>query len=292
MNEIVQKEGVRQMHPVNEPELQLAKLEQKIVELTNQLLHSEKLASIGQLAAGVAHEINNPIGYVASNMKMLTDYSQSLIEMIEELTAGMPDEQKNQLFEKYDFNFLKQDVPVLAHESEEGLERVIEIIRDLKDFSHIEEAEFVLVNLHQGILSTLNIVSKELKYKAEIIKDLADLPPIECMPSQINQVVMNLLMNAAQAIEDQGEICISTGQHDDWVWFSVRDNGKGIETEQQELIFEPFFTTKPKGQGTGLGLALSRSIIDKHNGRIEVESQLGKGSCFKVWLPVSQKNLV
>lgn len=280
------------MLPVNNQELQLAKLEQKIVELTNQLLHSEKLASIGQLAAGVAHEINNPIGYVASNMKMLTDYSQSLIAMIEEITVGMPDGQKAQLFEKYDFNFLKQDVPVLAHESEEGLERVIGIIRDLKDFSHIEEAEFVSVNLHQGILSTLNIVSKELKYKAEVTKDFTDLPPIECMPSQINQVVMNLLMNAAHAIEEQGEICLSTGRNEDWVWFSIRDNGKGIDTELQELIFEPFFTTKPKGQGTGLGLALSRSIIDKHNGRIELESQLGKGSCFKVWLPISQKKSI
>lgn len=270
------------------PEQQQAKLEQKITELTNQLIHSEKLASIGQLAAGVAHEINNPIGYVASNMKMLTGYSQSLIAMIDEITAVMPEEQKAQLFDKYDFEFLKQDVPLLAHESEEGLDRVIEIIRDLRDFSHIEEVEFVTADLHQGILSTLNIVSKELKYKAEVTKDFADLPFIECMPSQINQVVMNLLVNAAHAVEQQGQICISTGRNDNWVWFSVRDNGTGIDKGVQEFIFDPFFTTKPKGQGTGLGLALSRSIVDKHNGRIELDSESGTGSCFKVWLPIHQ----
>lgn len=269
-------------------EQKIQQLEKRITDLTNQLLQSEKLASIGQLAAGVAHEINNPIGYVSSNMKILSEYSQSLIAMTKELAATLPEPQQIALFDKYDFAYLCQDVPILVRESEEGLQRVIEIISDLKDFSHIEEAEFAKADLHHGIQSTLNIVNNEIKYKVEVIKNFTELPEIECMPSQINQVILNLLMNAAHAIEGHGTITITTGCEDKWVWFSVADTGKGISAEHQAQIFEPFFTTKPRGQGTGLGLALSRSIIDKHNGRIDVKTETGKGSCFTVWLPISQ----
>lgn len=271
---------------------QLSALQEKVTALTNQLLQSEKLASIGQLAAGVAHEINNPIGYIASNMQVLAEYSNNLIDLVNELAAMLPEQSRQALFAKYDFEYLKNDVPVLVKESEEGLARVVGIICDLKDFSHIEEAEFILADIHHGLQSTLNIVNNEIKYKADVVKCFGELPEVECMPAQLNQVFMNLLVNSAHAIEDRGTVTISTGFQDNWVWISIRDTGKGISPEQKEQIFEPFFTTKPKGQGTGLGLSLSQSIVDKHGGRIELDTALGKGSCFTVWLPVRQNKPV
>ncbi len=267
---------------------QLAALQQQVKQLTTQLLQSEKLASIGQLAAGVAHEINNPVGYVASNMLVLADYTKSLIELVHELAGILPEPSRSSLLEKYDFAYLKEDVPVLVKQSEEGLSRIVGIITDLKDFSHIEEAEFVLADIHLGLQSTLNIVNNEIKYKAEVVRHYAELPPVECMPAQLNQVFMNLLVNAAHAIEQHGVITISTGIKDDWVWIAIRDTGKGIAPEKRLQIFEPFFTTKPKGQGTGLGLSLSQSIVDKHGGWIGLDSEVGQGSCFTVWLPVRQ----
>lgn len=266
----------------------LPELQHRVAVLTAQLLQSEKLASIGQLAAGVAHEINNPIGYIASNMQVLAEYSTNLIALVNELASMLPEQSRKALFAKYDFDYLKDDVPTLVKESEEGLTRVVGIISDLKDFSHIEEAEFTLADIHQGLQSTLNIVNNEIKYKAEVVKEFGTLPEIECLPAQLNQVFMNLLVNAAHAIDEKGIITITTGFADDWVWISVKDTGKGIAPEQRTQIFEPFFTTKPKGQGTGLGLSLSQSIVDRHGGRIELESQVGKGSCFSVWLPVRQ----
>jgi two-component system, NtrC family, sensor kinase len=270
--------------------LQLSELQQKITALTAQLLQSEKLATIGQLAAGVAHEINNPIGYIASNMQVLSDYSKNLIDLVNELASILPDQSRKALFAKYDFDYLKDDVPLLVKQSEEGIGRVVGIISDLKDFSHIDEAEFTLADIHQGLQSTLNIVNNEIKYKAEVIKEFGVLPEIECMPAQLNQVFMNLLVNAAQAIDGKGTLRITTACEGNWVSIAIKDSGKGISTEQREKIFEPFYTTKPKGMGTGLGLSLSQTIIDKHGGRIELESQIDKGSCFSVWLPIRQTN--
>jgi two-component system, NtrC family, sensor kinase len=268
---------------------QIAELQQQQIEtLTNQLLQAEKLASIGQLAAGVAHEINNPIGYIASNMQVLAEYSQTFVSLIEELALMLPEQSRLAIFSKHDFEYLKNDVPLLVKESEEGLARVVGIISDLKDFSHIEEAEFTVSDIHHGLQSTLNIVNNEIKYKADVIKNFSALPDIECMPAQLNQVFMNLLVNAAHAIEETGTITITTGYEYNWVWIAFKDTGKGISIEQQAHIFEPFFTTKARGQGTGLGLSLSQSIVDKHGGRIELETELGKGSCFTVWLPVRQ----
>lgn len=263
---------------------QLEQLKDQLSTLKAQLLHSEKLASLGQLAAGVAHEINNPIGYVSSNMKMLAEYSDSLINLVKLLSLHVEETQRLALLAQFDFDYVCNDLPQLVQESEQGLNRVVEIIRDLKDFSHIEEAEFVDADLHQGILSTLNLVSNELKYKADVIKDFAELPQLRCIPSQLNQVLLNLLLNAAQAIEQRGTIRISTGCDQNWVWFSVSDDGKGMTEAQLSRIFEPFYTTKPKGEGTGLGLPLSRSIVEKHQGLIDVTSTLGAGSCFTVKL--------
>lgn len=262
-------------------------LQQQLAELTEQLVRSEKLASIGQLAAGVAHEINNPIGYVASNLTVLKDYTNSLTLLVQRLSEQLPPAQSQLLKSQFDFDYICEDLPNLLQQSEQGLQRVIEIIRDLKDFSHIDQAEFVMADLQQGILSTLNIVANEIKYKAEVVKQFAELPPVFCIPSQLNQVLLNLLVNAAQAIVERGIITISTGCDAQWVWFSVADTGPGIAAEQLEQIFQPFYTTKPKGQGTGLGLALSRSIVEKHKGLLEVQSTPGVGSCFTVKIPRS-----
>lgn len=261
-----------------------------------QLLQSEKMASIGQLAAGVAHEINNPIGYVYSNLSTLEKYLEDIFrimdsyEMAESLISDNDVLARLQAAkESLDFRFLKEDLPALMNESKEGITRVKKIIQDLKDFSHNDATEeWRFADIHDGINSTLNIVNNEIRYKAEVIKEYGDIPEVECLSSQINQVFMNLLVNAAHAIEERGVITIRTGILGDDVWVEVADTGKGIAPENMKRIFDPFFTTKPIGKGTGLGLSLSYGIIQKHHGRIEVHSDVGVGTTFRVWLPINQ----
>jgi signal transduction histidine kinase len=169
------------------------------------------------------------------------------------------------------------------------MQRVKRIVQDLKDFSHVDEGEMQLANLEQGLDSTLNVVWNELKYKADVVKEYGGIPNIPCMPAQLNQVFMNLLTNAGQAIEKHGRITIRTGQEGDNVWVEVEDTGKGIKPEHLERIFDPFFTTKPVGTGTGLGLSLSYGIVQKHGGHIEVKSEVGKGTTMRIWLPSKTK---
>ena len=262
----------------------------------NQLLQSEKMASLGQLAAGVAHELNNPIGFVNSNMNTLEGYLRNLIavnityEAAEKKMRGeIPAEIDvvRKLKKEMDWNFLVKDVFQLVSESKQGLSRVTRIVQDLKEFSHVGEKEWSWVDVHKGIDSTLNIVWNELKYKCEVIKEYTMLPEVYCIPSQINQVVLNLLMNAVQAIETKGIITIRTGVSKEEVWIEVADTGKGISPQDMKRIFEPFFTTKPVGTGTGLGLSLSYSIMQKHHGRIEVQSEINKGTTMRICLPTS-----
>ena len=260
----------------------------KLEKANDQLLQSEKLAAIGQLAAGVAHEINNPIGYVFSNLQTLAGYVRDLLRIIDAVESAGGLEDLRQLKRSLEYDYIRSDIEALIGESEDGIDRVKKIITSLKDFSHIEEEEFHPADLHRGLNTTLNVVNNELKYKAEVIKEYGDLPDVECIPSQINQVIMNLLVNAAHAIEQFGRITLRTAHEGDWVWLEVEDTGKGIEPRLLNRIYEPFFTTKPVGKGTGLGLSLSYSIVQKHHGRIEVDSELGRGTRFRVWLPVRQ----
>lgn len=260
----------------------------KLEKANAQLLQSEKLAAIGQLAAGVAHEINNPIGYVFSNLKTLAGYVHDLLRIIDAVDGAANLEELRQLKRSMEYDYIRNDVEALIGESEDGIDRVKKIITALKDFSHIEEDEFRHADLHRGLDTTLNVVNNELKYKAEVIKEYGQLPAVECMPSQINQVMMNLLINAAHAIEQFGRITLRSGHEGDWVWLEVEDTGQGIAPHLLNRIYEPFFTTKPVGKGTGLGLSLSYNIVRKHNGRIEVFSTLGEGTRFRVWLPVVQ----
>ena len=261
-----------------------------------QLLQSEKMASIGQLAAGVAHEINNPVGYVNSNLGTLRGYIDDLFRLLATyekagpLLAGDPLLQAElaSLKQTLDLGFLREDTLNLVKESQEGITRVKKIVADLKEFSHVDRAVWQQADLRLGIDSTLNIVHNEIKYKAEIVKDYGELPLIECIPAQLDQVFLNLLVNAAQAIETRGTITLTTGTDGDGVFVEIRDTGQGMPAEVQKRIFEPFFTTKPVGKGTGLGLSLSYGIVQKHHGRIDVVSEPGRGTSFRVWLPVGQ----
>ncbi|AZF19941.1 ATP-binding protein [Pseudomonas sp. R3-52-08] len=275
--------------------LQLEINERKHLE--SQLVQSEKLASLGQLAAGVAHEINNPVGFISSNLSTLDSYFNQLQQMLEAyqhsealIPAQDQRDRLKALRTELELEFLKEDIPVLIRESKDGIGRVVQIVKDLKNFSRVDNDQtWQFANLQQGIDSTLNIVASELKYKADVVKHYTPLPDIECLASQLNQVVMNLVINAAQAMgPERGTITISNGVDGDTIWLEVADNGCGIAPDTVQKIFDPFFTTKPVGEGTGLGLSLSYGIVKKHRGHISVSSELGKGTTFRVVLPIRQ----
>ena len=277
-----------------EKEEQLA-LNQQLKEAQGHLLQSEKMASIGQFAAGVAHEINNPLDYIYSNLNTLKGYLPDLLQfavIAEKLAAQLPDENPEvqtlqQFKQKVDLAFLQDDMSDLVSESIEGATRAKKIVQNLRDFSRIDKPQREIFDLEKGIDATLNIAHNELKYKAEIVREYASIEPFECVGDQLNQVFMNLLINAAQAIEEFGKIFIRTGkQGDHWIWVEIEDTGKGIPENIKSRIYNPFFTTKPAGKGTGLRLSLSYKIIQDHHGRIELDSTLGKGTKFRIYLPV------
>jgi signal transduction histidine kinase len=256
-------------------------IEMKLDETANRLLQSEKLASLGQLAAGVAHEINNPIGYVSSNVATLKKY----LAVYERVIAEPNDKNRST------YQAIQQEVQPLFDETQEGIARVKNIVQDLKDFSRSNAtAQFVQANIFQGLQSTLNIVNHEVKHTADIMLKLGDAPEIECVPSQINQVFMNLIVNAAHAIptDKRGCITIESGHDDTHVWFDVADDGCGMNPQTLSKIFDPFFTTKSQGQGTGLGLSVSFGIVQRHGGNITAHSEEGVGSRFRVTLPIRQ----
>jgi signal transduction histidine kinase len=269
---------------------ELNKANAKLADTRAQLLQSDKMAAIGVLSAGVAHEINNPVGFVTSNINMLSDWSMKLIKLIESMDHEVKHDAlltkaiavyKNQC----DFDYVKEEIPLLLQQTKEGLSRVSSIVADLKGFVHIDESVWEKVDLRQIIRSTLNIVNNELKFKAEVELDFDDIPLVECLPSQISQVLMNIVVNAAQSIESKGVITITTRHLSAMVCIKISDTGGGISKENLRRMFDPFFTTKPVGKGTGLGLSVSYGIIESHHGRIEVDSEEGKGSNFYIWLP-------
>ncbi|EXI77598.1 MAG: Sensor protein ZraS [Candidatus Accumulibacter appositus] len=269
---------------------------QHLERAKGQLLQSEKMAAVGQLAAGVAHEINNPISFVNSNIGSLRGHVRQLLELIaafDELRDTIPaNDLRRQRIEaacaKADLDYLRQDIGELIDESAQGLTRVKKIVEDLKNFSRVDEAEWQLADLNDGIESTINVAGSELKYKAEVVRNYGQLPLVRCVPAQLNQVFLNLLVNAAQSIDVQGTITVSTGSDDDIVWIEIVDTGKGMGEAVQRRIFEPFYTTKAVGQGTGLGLSISwQIIVEKHRGNIDVRSEPGRGTRFRIELPRS-----
>ena len=286
------------MHETTEIKNITDKLEKAYKDLKTtqaQILQREKMASIGQLAAGVAHEINNPMGFISSNLGTLGKYVNKLSDFINtqtgvieslksaEISEGLTEKRK-----KLKLDYILEDVEELIKESLEGAERVKKIVQNLKTFSRVDEAEYKFADINECIESTLNIVWNELKYKATVEKDYQKLPLAKCYPQQLNQVFMNLLVNAAHAIEKQGEIKIKTWNGNGFINVSISDTGCGIPEDEINRIFEPFFTTKEVGKGTGLGLSISYDIVKKHNGEIVIDSEVGKGTTFTVKIPVME----
>lgn len=264
-----------------------------LIDTQAQLQQSEKLASIGQLAAGVAHEINNPIGFIHSNLGTLNKYMgriKNFLLSLEQLFQNGDGHHKiktlfNQLKRKNKLDFILADIENIIDESLEGTKRVRDIVLDLKNFAHIDHREIEECDINKCIESILNIVWNELKYHCELRKKLGKLPSVLCYPQQINQVLMNLLINAGQAIEGKGVITIETSAQPEGVVCKISDTGKGIPQENLDKIFNPFFTTKEIGKGTGLGLHIVFGIIQKHNGTIKVDSTPGEGTTFSIFLP-------
>jgi two-component system, NtrC family, sensor kinase len=270
---------------------------QKLEEAQGQLIQSEKMASIGQLSAGIAHEINNPVGFITSNIQTLSSYFQTLATVLDQTkqlitTAGDPDliRQCDEMMKASQVDFILDDTADLISESLEGSSRVMAIVKNLKEFSHLDGSEWSYANLENCIDSTLKIINNEIKYSITVEKHYdADVPDVCCQPMQINQVILNILVNASQAIDGEGTIYISLKRAvNNQVELAIRDTGSGIPEKVLDRIFEPFFTTKAVGSGTGLGLSVSYGIIKNHKGSISVESKLGVGSEFKILLPIDR----
>lgn len=274
---------------------ELKALNEKLSMAQSQLLQSEKMAAIGQLAAGVAHEINNPIGFISSNLQTMQDYADRLLKLVsfyEKVVNKTGNETiqalQRDMQQRLQFDFVRQDLTELLTESVDGIDRVAEIVKNLKSFSHVDNAQWQYASLVDGLENTLKIAANQLKYKVEIHRDYqADVPDVYCQPMQINQVFLNLLVNAAQAMEQRGHLYLKIWQQQQQVCVEIRDTGTGIAAEHMKRLFEPFFTTKVVGSGTGLGLSLSYSIIKKHQGDILVHSVLGEGSRFTLVLPIN-----
>lgn len=263
--------------------------EVKLDEATQRLVQSEKLASLGELAAGVAHEINNPVGYVSSNLTTLQKYLA-----VYEKVLDAPEADSNAIAElkkKLNYAFIRDDLQNLVRETQEGVGRVKTIIQDLKDYARTNVAtHYVASDIQVGLKSTLNIARIQLKNRADVRLALGNLPLVECAPSQIDQVFLNLIVNAAQAMPEGkiGMIEISTDCDDTKVWIEVKDNGPGMSPEVLKRIFDPFFTTKDPDTGTGLGLSVSQNIIQQHGGKLDVNSVVGVGTTFTITLPIKR----
>ena len=288
--EVIMLHDLTQIKQVSE---QLAEAYQELKSTHSQLLQQEKMASIGQLAAGVAHEINNPMGFISSNLGTMGKYLERLQGFLELQSAGVdetaPDSLKEELAQarrRFKVDYILDDARSLLAESKDGAERVRNIVQNLKSFSRVDEAQECCVDLNECLESTITIAWNELKYKTTLNRDYGELPLVKCLPQQLNQVFLNILVNAAHAIETQGEVTVTTRQEGEQVSIAIHDTGCGIPAEIVSRIFEPFFTTKEVGKGTGLGLSISYDIIKKHNGTIEVASSAESGTTFTIRLPI------
>lgn len=276
--------------------IELQRAYDNLKRVQSQLLQQDKMASIGQLAAGVAHEINNPMGFIISNLgslKKYVDKMTSYLDANERYFAGCEPavlaflvQEKN----KFKIDRIRTDLPDLIRESLEGAERVRKIVQDLKSFSRVDGAAFANADINEGLDSTISIAWNELKYKTTVIREYGSLPQIWCNMGQLNQVFLNILVNAAHAIVDHGEIRISTREENGSVSIAISDSGSGIAPENIKRIFDPFFTTKEVGKGTGLGLAIAYDIVvNKHAGSIEVTSEVGAGTTVTIILPMREQ---
>ncbi len=281
------------------------KLKEAYIKLRKAWLHilqQEKMASIGQLAAGIAHEINNPIAYVISNLNSLAAYTDKIIKflneqlkVIEKITGFDIDECNkmingiNEKKHKYKIDFILEDIKSLVQESVIGSNKIKKIVQDLKDFSYIDQEQYKPADLNKGLDNTINILRNELKHKVILKKDYKNIPLTNCNPGQLNQVFMNIILNAVQSIKDKGEIIVKTRHIKSDIIISISDTGCGIKKNDLNRLFEPFFSTKDVGSGTGLGLSTSFEIVKNHNGEINVKSEVDKGTMFIIKIPVISK---
>ena len=275
---------------------------QELQRTQTQMIQSEKMSSLGQLVAGIAHEINNPVNFIHGNLTYSDQYSQDLIRIITAYQAEFPEPSAalQEMIDDIDVDYLMMDLPKLVNSMKAGADRIREIVLSLRNFSRLDEAEFKVANLHSGIDSTLMILQHRLKAKdaqPEIVinLDYGDIPKVECYAGQLNQVFMNIIANAIDALEESftnghvpnPEITIQTLKQDDRVIISIIDNGIGIAPEQLSRLFDPFYTTKPVGQGTGMGLSISYQIVvDRHSGTLDCISAIGSGTKFVITLPI------
>jgi PAS domain S-box-containing protein len=257
------------------------------------ILQQEKMASIGQLAAGVAHELNNPMSFISSNLGTLNKYVNRLSDFILLQSESLKFIKDDAIIRKIDetrkelkLDHILEDVKILLKESLDGSERVKRIVSELNSFSRMDEEEYKKANINECIESAITIVWNELKYKSTLKKEYGELPSIKCYPRQINQIFVNLLINAVNSIADKGVVTIKTWHRDEFICIEVSDTGVGIPRQNLVKIFEPFFTTKEAGKGTGLGLSITYEIVQRHKGEITVESEVGKGTAFTIKIPV------
>ncbi len=262
--------------------------------LESQLMQNAKLASLGELVAGIAHELNNPLGFINANLGNLHKFTRKIIDLIEAFNRiEIPERTKAQLErQKIDihYDYVKNRIEEIIARSKLGAERMSKIIMDLKTFSRLDSADFADTDINEEIDTTLNLMVNEYKYNITITKEYGELPHIKCNTAKINQVLMNILINACQAIEGKGEIRIKTLHENGTIRVHINDTGRGIPKNVQDRIFNPFFTTKPAGQGTGLGLSISHRIVKQHQGELSVKSEVGNGTSFTIRLPINQES--
>ncbi len=295
-NLVLEQKVMERTTSLTETNNNLAKTLTELKQTQTQLVESEKMASLGQLTAGIAHEINNPINFVTSNVKPLERDINELYKLQEETEKIIENDADiinkiKQLKDDLDFDYLKTEISFLLKGIHEGSSRTAEIVKGLRIFSRVDEDDIKLANINEGMDSTITIINNQLNNKIEIIKEYANLPLIECFPGKLNQVFLNLISNGIYAVKQKfddvagGEITIRTVLKDDDVIISITDNGTGMSPETKNKLFEPFFTTKPVGDGTGLGLSIVYNTIKKHNGTLSVDTELGIGTTFTITLP-------
>ncbi|MGH9873869.1 MAG: sensor histidine kinase, partial [Pyrinomonadaceae bacterium] len=277
--------------------VELAKSKTELERLQGQLVHTEKMASLGQLSAGIAHELNNPAGFIYGNVDILRDYLKDLERLLAVYDEiSLPPEAASLVAAvktEISYQRLSGELISIIVDCREGAQRICDVVKNLRLFSRLDEAELKKVDIHEGLDSTIRLLSRYYSAGRIVLRrDYGNLPMVNCYAGQLNQVWMNLLGNAAQAVNDGGEVSVSTSVDGNWISVVISDTGDGIPDADLPRIFDPFFTTKPVGEGTGLGLSISYGIIERHGGAITVMSEVGAGTTFTVKIPVCAERLV